>query len=383
MCSCQQGTHRQTVLQVQAAQLIMWTQVAPGEWICHNSLDAVEGMASAHREEPEPELRIVAPMSDSSGRKFNEGSQLTVTGECTRAGSLTPARSDGGNSAADAPHQSAGNPAHHPVPSMTPPHSPVGHKTEVSKEPEQTETPQLPVRVINLVGPDAYANTDTLVEIITFDTSKYTPPTSPQSDHEPNTGPAVHNTARGHSAAMAIDLTETDDDSEDQAGYKPDLDQHSLPETADSAPGSGPVTPAASLAAGGFSNEDWQGGLEQSPPEWHTPHPNTGYLDNIDRAGSPSVSPQMPHLDMDAWGTVHMDVQSPSVHTVTPQCTQNDDDSRTAPQSSPLGTALGQAQVFAQHTGQTATGSLTDQEPWASHLAQPQPSWSTNMEKLA
>ena len=32
------------------------------------------------------------------------------------------------------------------------------HKTEVSSEPEQTETPQLPIRVINLVGPDAYAN---------------------------------------------------------------------------------------------------------------------------------------------------------------------------------------------------------------------------------
>ena len=32
------------------------------------------------------------------------------------------------------------------------------HKTEVSSEPEQTETPRLPIRVINLVGPDAYAN---------------------------------------------------------------------------------------------------------------------------------------------------------------------------------------------------------------------------------
>ena len=46
---------------------------------------------------------------------------------------------------------------------------------------------------------------------------------------------------------MAIDLTETDDDSEAQAGYNPDLDQHSLPETTDSAPGSGTVTPTASL----------------------------------------------------------------------------------------------------------------------------------------
>ena len=53
------------------------------------------------------------------------------------------------------------------------------------------------------------------------------------------------------------------------------------------------------------------------------------------------------------------------------QCTQN----RTAaPQSSPLGTALGQAQVFAQYNGQTDTMSLTDQEPWASHLAKGQPS---------
>ena len=52
---------------------------------------------------------------------------------------------------------------------------------------------------------------------------------------------------------------------------------------------------------------------------------------------------------------------------------------RAGPQSIPLGTALGQAQVFAQHTGQTATGSLTDQEHWASHFAQPQPSWSTNL----
>ena len=135
----------------------------------------------------------------------------------------------------------------------------------------------------------------------------------------------------------SIDLTETDDDSEDQAGHDPDLDQHSLPETADSAPHSGPVTPTASLAAGGFSNEDWQGKLVQSPPEWHTPHPNTGYLDNIDRAGSPSVSPQMPHLDMDAWGPVHMDVQSPSVCTVTPQCKHNDNDSHAAPQYSPHG----------------------------------------------
>ena len=90
---------------------------------------------------------------------------------------------------------------------------------------------------------------------------------------------------------MAIDLTGTDDESEDQAGHHPDPDQHSMPETADRAPDSEPVTPTASPAAGGFSNEDWQGELEQSLPEWHTPHPNTGYLDNIDRAGSPSVSP--------------------------------------------------------------------------------------------
>ena len=56
------------------------------------------------------------------------------------------------------------------------------HKTEVSSEPEQTETPQLPIRVIT-----SYANpTAPLDTIITFDTSKYTPQTSPQSDHEPN-----------------------------------------------------------------------------------------------------------------------------------------------------------------------------------------------------
>ena len=66
----------------------MWTQVAPGEWICHNPSDAVEGIASAHREEPEPELRFVAPMSDISDR--NEESQLTATGKHITAGSLWP-----------------------------------------------------------------------------------------------------------------------------------------------------------------------------------------------------------------------------------------------------------------------------------------------------
>ena len=61
------------------------------------------------------------------------------------------------------------------------------HKTEVSSEPEQTETPRLPIRVINLVGPDSYANPCAPPDTVTtFDTSKYTPPTSPQSDHEPN-----------------------------------------------------------------------------------------------------------------------------------------------------------------------------------------------------
>ena len=51
------------------------------------------------------------------------------------------------------------------------------HKTEVSSEPEQTETPRLPIRVINLVGPDSYANPDAPPDTITtFDTSKYTPP---------------------------------------------------------------------------------------------------------------------------------------------------------------------------------------------------------------
>ena len=61
------------------------------------------------------------------------------------------------------------------------------HKTEVSSEPEQTETPRLPIKVINLVGPDSYANPCAPPDTIgTFDTSKYTPPTSPQSDHEPN-----------------------------------------------------------------------------------------------------------------------------------------------------------------------------------------------------
>ena len=153
----------------------MWKQVAPGEWICHNPSDAVEGIESAHREEPEPELRFVAPMPDISGR--NEGPQLTVTGECTTAGSLTPARSDGGNSAANTTHQSADNLAHQPVPGTAPLHSPVEHKTEVSNEPEQAETPQLPVRVINLVGPDSYANPDAPPDItISFDTSQYTPP---------------------------------------------------------------------------------------------------------------------------------------------------------------------------------------------------------------
>ena len=76
-------------------------------------------------------------------------------------------------------HTRAGNLAHHPVPGTAPPHSPVEHKAEVSNEPEQTETPdcpQLTVRVINLMGPSAYANTDTSDEIITFDTSTYTPP---------------------------------------------------------------------------------------------------------------------------------------------------------------------------------------------------------------
>ena len=63
------------------------------------------------------------------------------------------------------------------------------HKTEVSSEPEQTETPQLPIRVINLVGPDSYANPCAPPDTITtFDTSRYTPPTSPQSDHGLRTG---------------------------------------------------------------------------------------------------------------------------------------------------------------------------------------------------
>ena len=161
---------------------------------------------------------------------------------------------------------------------------------------------------------------------------------------------------------MEIDLT--NDDSEDQTGYNPDLDQHSLHETTDSPTDSVTVTPTALMATGGFTNEDWQHELEQSPAEWHTPHPNTGYLYNIDRAGTPDrgASPQMPHLDVD--------IQSPSVYTVTPQCTQNDDDSQSALQSNPFGTSCGQAQMFAQHTGQTATGPLTDHEPWASHLAQ-------------
>ena len=64
---------------------------------------------------------------------------------------------------------------------------------------------------------------------------------------------------------MAIDLT--DDDSEAQAGYKPDLDQHILHEITDSATDSGTVTPTASLAPGGFTNEDWQQELEQSAPQ--------------------------------------------------------------------------------------------------------------------
>ena len=96
-----------------------------------------------------------------------------------------------------------------------------------------------------------------------------------------STDPAVHNTANGHSAAMAIDLT--NNDSEDQAGYSPDLDQHSLYETTNSAAGSGTVTPTASLTTRGFTNKDWQHELEQSPPQWSTPHPNTSYLDNINR----------------------------------------------------------------------------------------------------
>ena len=51
------------------------------------------------------------------------------------------------------------------------------HKTEVSSEPEQTETPRLPIRVINLVGPDSYANPCAPPDTITtFDTSRYTPP---------------------------------------------------------------------------------------------------------------------------------------------------------------------------------------------------------------
>ena len=55
------------------------------------------------------------------------------------------------------------------------------HKTEVSSEPEQTETPRLPIRVINLVGPDSYANPCAPPDTIgTFDTSRYTPPTSPR-----------------------------------------------------------------------------------------------------------------------------------------------------------------------------------------------------------
>ena len=75
----------------------MWTQVAPGEWTCHNTSAAVEGISSAHREDPQPELRFVAPMLDSSDR--NEEPQLTVTGEHTIVSDLAPARIDGGSSA--------------------------------------------------------------------------------------------------------------------------------------------------------------------------------------------------------------------------------------------------------------------------------------------
>ena len=68
---------------------------------------------------------------------------------------------------------------------------------------------------------------------------------------------------------MAIDLTGTDDESEDQAGHHPDPDQHSMPETADRAPDSEPVTPTASPAAGGFSNEDWQWNSHlRGRPDW-------------------------------------------------------------------------------------------------------------------
>ena len=76
---------------------------------------------------------------------------------------MPPARSDGGSNADDAPHQGAGDQVHHPVPGVPAPHSPMGHKTEVSKEPEQTEAPQLPVKIVNLVGPDAYDTWDTIL----------------------------------------------------------------------------------------------------------------------------------------------------------------------------------------------------------------------------
>ena len=57
-------------------------------------------------------------------------------------------------------------------------------KVCTGKRKRQTETPQLPIRVINLVGPDSYANPCAPPDTITtFDTSRHTPPTSPQSDH--------------------------------------------------------------------------------------------------------------------------------------------------------------------------------------------------------
>ena len=104
----------------------MWTQVSPRAWICHNPSDAMEGIANAHKEEPEPELRFVALMADSSDR--NKEPQLIATGQHTIANSLARVHTNGGISADDALCQSAEvqDLVHHPVPGAPPLHSPYG-----------------------------------------------------------------------------------------------------------------------------------------------------------------------------------------------------------------------------------------------------------------
>ena len=71
---------------------------------------------------------------------------------------------------------------------------------------------------------------------------------------------------------MAIGLTGTDDESEDQAGHHPDPDQHSTTETAVRAPDSEPVTPTASPAGGGDSQKpDSQQPDSQNPKAGRPP----------------------------------------------------------------------------------------------------------------